>query len=67
VRITFEAEEAAKLRTSARAAALDDPQLAYVLQQIADEGIDLDACTPWETIRERHGMPPLDDDQADVA
>lgn len=65
MRITFEPDEAEKLRASAREAALDEPQLAYVLQQIADEGIDLDACTPWEQLRERLGMPPLDEDHVD--
>lgn len=66
-RITFDPDEAEQLRTSARERVATEPALAYVLLQLADEGIDLEKCTPWEELRERYGMPPLDDATHDVA
>ncbi|MFC7306045.1 hypothetical protein ACFQVC_17690 [Streptomyces monticola] len=60
--IVFDPEEADQLRAAAREEFPANPALAYVLQQLADEGIDLDKCRPWEDIRAERGLPPLDED-----
>lgn len=56
-RLTFEPDEADQLRAEARAVALETPALAYALQQMADEGVDLDTCRTWEQIRAERGLP----------
>ncbi|MER6121104.1 hypothetical protein ABT173_00055 [Streptomyces sp. NPDC001795] len=66
-RIAFDPQEADGLRAAARAEFPENPTLAYVLQQLADEGIDLDKCRPWEDIRAERGMPPIEDEADDVA
>ncbi|MFC9293807.1 hypothetical protein ACFTWH_35975 [Streptomyces sp. NPDC057011] len=61
MRIVFDEAEQDALRADARDLAGDDPQIAYVLERLAGEGIDLDRITPWEDLRENLGQPPLDD------
>ncbi|WP_147420140.1 hypothetical protein [Streptomyces sp. WM6372] len=69
MRIVFDEAEQDALRADARDLAGVDPQIAYVLERLAGEGIDLDRITPWEDLRENLGQPPLDDSAsaADVA
>lgn len=59
-RITFDPDEVEALRASARESALGDPLVAYQLQRIADEGIDLEQCVPYEDIQERYGLGSSD-------
>ncbi|MFD9630098.1 hypothetical protein [Streptomyces violascens] len=66
-RIVFDPAEAESLRKSARGQFPENPALAYVLLQLADEGIDLDKCRTWDDIRAERGLPPLDDEAHDVA
>ncbi|MEU9304729.1 hypothetical protein [Streptomyces sp. NPDC048269] len=61
MRIVFDESEQDALRADARDLVADDPQIAYVLERLAGEGIDLDRITPWEDLRENLGQPPLDD------
>nr|WTB35291.1 hypothetical protein OG781_42735 [Streptomyces sp. NBC_00830] len=61
-RITFDHVEVDALRATARAEFPDNPALAYVLENLAAEGIDLDACRLWEDIRAELDLPPLDGD-----
>jgi hypothetical protein len=65
--IVFDPDEADGLRAAARAEFPENPALAYVLQQLADEGIDLDKCRPWEDIRAERGLPPVEGEADDVA
>ncbi|WP_329449090.1 hypothetical protein OG906_41220 (plasmid) [Streptomyces sp. NBC_01426] len=61
MRIVFDPAEQEALRADAREMADSDPQIAYVLERLAGEGVDLDAVTSWEDLRENLGQPPLDD------
>lgn len=61
MRIVFDPAEQEALRADAREMADSDPQIAYVLERLAGEGVDLDAVTSWEDLRENFGQPPLDD------
>jgi hypothetical protein len=65
-RIVFDPAESAGLRAAARAEFPGNPALAFVLEQLASEGIDLDKCRSWEDLRTERGLPPLDE-QGDVA
>lgn len=65
-RIVFDPAEAADLRAAAHAQFPADPALAFVLEQLASEGIDLDKCRSWEDLRAERGLPPLEE-QDDVA
>jgi hypothetical protein len=65
--IVFDPEEADGLRDAARAEFPGNPSLAYVLLQLADDGIDLEKCRPWEDIRAERGLPPLEDEAHNVA
>ncbi|MFG2819566.1 hypothetical protein ACGFX4_09080 [Kitasatospora sp. NPDC048365] len=66
-RITFDPAEAEGLRTAAREAFTDGtPALAYTLEKLAAEGIDLESCIPWDGLRVELGLPE-DDGVADVA
>ncbi|MFE4206115.1 hypothetical protein ACFRSX_32645 [Streptomyces goshikiensis] len=62
MRIVFDPAEQEALRADAREMADGDPQIAYVLERLAGEGVDLDAVTSWEDLRENLGQRPLDDD-----
>jgi hypothetical protein len=66
-RIVFDSAEAAGLRDAAHAEFPGNPALAFVLERLAAEGIDLDACRTWEDLRAERGLPPLDGEQDDVA
>ncbi|MFD5935705.1 hypothetical protein [Streptomyces sp. NPDC060333] len=59
--LVFDPAEQEALRADAREMADSDPQIAYVLERLAGEGVDLDAVTSWEDLRENLGQPPLDD------
>ncbi|MFI8769535.1 hypothetical protein ACIGN6_32150 [Streptomyces sp. NPDC053792] len=61
MRIVFDPAEQEALRADAREMADCDPQIAYVLERLAGEGVDLDRVTSWEDLRENLGQPPLDD------
>ncbi|WP_405014960.1 hypothetical protein [Kitasatospora sp. NBC_01539] len=64
--MVFDPTEAEALRSTARDAALEDPTLAYVLLDLADRGVDLDACRTWDDIRAERGLPeavPADGEQ----
>ncbi|MFJ4879920.1 hypothetical protein ACIP93_32600 [Streptomyces sp. NPDC088745] len=61
MRIVFDPAEQEALRADARELADGDPQIAYVLERLAGEGVDLDAVTSWEELREKLGQPSLDD------
>ena len=65
-RIVFDPAEAAGLRDAAHSEFPGNPALAFVLEQLASEGIDLDTCRSWDDIRAERGLPPLDE-QDDVA
>jgi hypothetical protein len=58
-RLMFNAGEAHRLLGQADRTAADQPDLAALYATLATEGIDLDACTPDEDVREQLGMPPL--------
>ncbi|MCB5164419.1 hypothetical protein LG634_06165 [Streptomyces bambusae] len=61
MRIVFDPAEQEALRADARELAGCDPQIAYVLERLAGEGVDLERVTSWEDLRENLGQPPLDD------
>ncbi|MFJ3817811.1 hypothetical protein [Streptomyces sp. NPDC090056] len=61
MRIVFDPAEQEALRADAREMADGDPQIAYVLERLAGEGVDLDAVASWEELRDKLGQPPLDD------
>ncbi|MFD9519726.1 hypothetical protein [Streptomyces sp. NPDC059979] len=61
MRIVFDPAEQEALRADARELADCDPKIAYVLERLAGEGVDLDRVTAWEDLRENLGQPPLDD------
>lgn len=60
LRIVFDPAEQEALRADARELADCEPQIAYVLERLAGEGVDLDRVTAWEDLRENLGQPPLD-------
>ncbi|MFI0242256.1 hypothetical protein [Streptomyces sp. NPDC016845] len=57
-RLVFNHAERTALRADARHLALTDPGVAYVLGDLAAEGVDLDVCTDWEEVRVGLGRPP---------
>ncbi|MFG2298436.1 hypothetical protein [Streptomyces sp. NPDC048603] len=59
--LVFDPAEQEALRADARELADSDPRIAYVLERLAGEGVDLDGITSWEDLRENLGQPPLDD------
>ncbi|MFD7555511.1 hypothetical protein ACFV9E_13385 [Streptomyces sp. NPDC059835] len=61
MRIVFDPAEQEALRADAREMADGDPRIAYVLERLAGEGVDLDAVTSWEELREKLGQPPIDE------
>lgn len=61
MRIVFDPDEQEALRADARDRAQDDPRLAYVLERLASEGVDLEECAPWDELREQYGLPELDE------
>lgn len=67
MRLVFDPAEAERLRATAREESLRRPLLAYALEQVATEGIDLDSCATWEDLREQYGIPSSEDSASDVA
>ncbi|MFG2334912.1 hypothetical protein ACGFMM_35650 [Streptomyces sp. NPDC048604] len=65
--LTFNEAEQRELREAARAEFPGNPALAYVLENLASEGINLDGCRDWEDIRLENGLPPRDDEAQGVA
>ncbi|GJF32166.1 hypothetical protein KNE206_48660 [Kitasatospora sp. NE20-6] len=64
--MVFDPSEAEGLRAVARDAVPEDPTLAYVLLDLADRGVDLNACRTWDDIRAERGLPeavPADGEQ----
>ncbi|MFF4821380.1 hypothetical protein ACFY2K_43135 [Kitasatospora sp. NPDC001309] len=62
----FDPDEAEGLRATARDAALEDPTLAYVLLDLADRGVDLNARHTWDDIKTERGIeaaPATDGEQ----
>ncbi|MFE5798072.1 hypothetical protein ACFQ8C_36620 [Streptomyces sp. NPDC056503] len=64
--LTFSETEQRELREAARSEFPGNPALAYVLENLAAEGIDLDRCQDWDDIRVEQGLPERDE-AADVA
>lgn len=63
--LVFDTEEQEALRAQARDLALTDPSVAYVLERLATEGVDLDKdCTDWEDVRLAAGLPARTDSAA---
>ncbi|GGP78472.1 hypothetical protein GCM10010278_66140 [Streptomyces melanogenes] len=60
----FDPSEQQELQAAARAEFPSNPSLAYVLEHLAAEGIDLDACRDWETIRTEKGLSSRTGDAA---
>ncbi|MET9723702.1 hypothetical protein [Streptomyces zaomyceticus] len=65
--LTFDGAEQRELREAARAEFLGNPALAYVLESLAAEGIDLDTCRDWDDIRADKGLPEKSDEAPNVA
>lgn len=64
--LTFNEAEQRELREAARTEFPGNPALAYVLENLAAEGIDLDRCRDWDDIRAEKGLPERNE-AADVA
>ncbi|MET9436909.1 hypothetical protein [Streptomyces sp. NPDC006551] len=59
--LIFDEDEQQQLRASARErAAAGEGLLAYALEQLAAEGIDLARVTPYEDIQARYGLGDAD-------
>ncbi|MFD3941772.1 hypothetical protein [Streptomyces sp. NPDC058579] len=58
--LIFDEAEQRELRDAARTEFPGNPALAYVLENLASEGIDLDRCRDWEDIRAERGLPDSD-------
>ncbi|MFD8205829.1 hypothetical protein ACFV2S_05380 [Streptomyces sp. NPDC059695] len=59
--LIFDEDEVQQLRDSARDhAAAGEGMIAYVLERLAAEGIDLSKATPYEDIQARHGLGDTD-------
>ncbi|MDQ8706171.1 hypothetical protein RCO28_27425 [Streptomyces sp. LHD-70] len=58
MRIVFDTDEQQALRADARDHALTDPGVAYVLERLASEGVNLDACTDWDDLKADLGRGP---------
>ncbi|MFD8645506.1 hypothetical protein ACFV14_34955 [Streptomyces zaomyceticus] len=65
--LTFDGAERRELREAARAEFPGNPALAYVLESLAAEGIDLDTCRDWDDIRADKGLPEKNDEAPHVA
>ncbi|MFD3537741.1 hypothetical protein [Streptomyces sp. NPDC058664] len=59
--LIFDEDEARQLRESARErAAAGEGLLAYTLEQLAAEGIDLSQATPYAEVQARYGLGGTD-------
>lgn len=56
--LVFDPDEQAALRADARDLALSAPGVAYVLERLAAEGVDLETCADREDLRTRGLLPP---------
>jgi hypothetical protein len=65
--LVFDPSEQQQLRDAARCEFPAKPALAYVLANLADEGIDLDQCMDWEQLRLDKGLPPRNEEAPEVA
>lgn len=62
--LQFDSAEQADLRASAHAEFPANPALAYVLETLASEGINLDDCQDWEDLRLEVGLPPRESEDS---
>lgn len=58
-RLEYDRRESHALLTQSEQEADTNPVLAGLYVELATHGIDLDACTPDEEVRDLLGMPPL--------
>ncbi|MFG3343458.1 hypothetical protein ACGF1Z_00145 [Streptomyces sp. NPDC048018] len=65
--LIFNEDEQRELREAARAEFPGNPALAYVLENLAAEGIDLDRCRDWDDLRVEKGLPERSDRSSEVA
>ncbi|MFI8966937.1 hypothetical protein ACIGO8_33055 [Streptomyces sp. NPDC053493] len=65
--LIFSEAEQRELREAARAEFPGNPALAYVLENLAAEGIDLDRCRSWDEIRSEKGLADQSDEAPEVA
>ncbi|MFC8508874.1 hypothetical protein ACFU3J_08900 [Streptomyces sp. NPDC057411] len=63
--LIFSEAEQRELREAARAEFPGNPALAYVLENLAAEGMDLDRCRSWEDIRAEKGLPDAEQGERD--
>ncbi len=56
--LVFDPDEQDALRADAYDLALTDPGVAYVLERLANQGVDLTTCIEREDLRARGGLPP---------
>ncbi|MER7000659.1 hypothetical protein [Streptomyces sp. NPDC000410] len=66
-RLVFGSDEQRQLREAARSEFPGNPALAYVLESLASEGIDLDTCRDWDDLRLEKGLPARPEEAPDVA
>ncbi|MDJ0465044.1 hypothetical protein [Streptomyces sp. H27-C3] len=64
--LVFSSQEQQQMRESARSEFPGNPALAYVLESLASEGIDLDKCRDWEDLRLEKGLPPRTEEAPNV-
>ncbi|MEU5425804.1 hypothetical protein AB0H73_09370 [Streptomyces olivoreticuli] len=65
--LIFDSDEQQELREAARAEFPANPALAYVLESLAAEGINLDQCCDWEDLRVEQGLPARAEEAPNVA
>ncbi|MER6432147.1 hypothetical protein ABT272_31160 [Streptomyces sp900105245] len=65
--LVFTPDEQRELHEAARAEFPGNPALAYVLESLASEGIDLDQCRDWEDLRVDKGLPQRNEEAPHVA
>ncbi|MFE7584613.1 hypothetical protein ACFU5Y_23975 [Streptomyces gardneri] len=65
--LVFDQAEQRELRGAARAEFPGNPALAYVLENLASEGIDLNRCRDWDDIRAEKGLPERSGEASEVA
>ncbi|MFE1904268.1 hypothetical protein ACFW96_11420 [Streptomyces gardneri] len=65
--IAFDQAEQREFREAVCAKFPRNPELAYVLENLALEGIDLNGCRYWDDIRAEKGMPEWGGEASDVA
>ncbi|MFI9291986.1 hypothetical protein [Streptomyces gardneri] len=63
----FDQAEQRGLRDDARAEFPGNLVFAYVLENLASEGIDLNGCRDWDDIRADKGLPERSGEASEVA